>query len=27
MNFNKAEFYASYGRFNQIPDGEKPEVA
>ncbi|MDE5578039.1 MAG: ribosome biogenesis GTP-binding protein YihA/YsxC [Oscillospiraceae bacterium] len=27
MNFNKAEFYASYGRFDQIPDGEKPEVA
>lgn len=27
MNFNKAEFYASYGRFDQIPACEKPEVA
>ncbi len=27
MNFNKAEFYASYGRFDQIPECERPEVA
>ncbi len=26
MNFNIAEFYASYGRFNQIPAPEKPEI-
>lgn len=27
MNFNKAEFYASYGQFKQIPAAEKPEIA
>ena len=27
MNFNKAEFYASYGKFSQIPAPEKPEIA
>lgn len=27
MNFNKAEFYASYGQFKQIPEPQKPEVA
>ncbi|MCL2018334.1 MAG: ribosome biogenesis GTP-binding protein YihA/YsxC [Oscillospiraceae bacterium] len=28
MNWNKAEFFASYGQFSQIiPAGEKPEVA
>lgn len=27
MNFNKTEFYASYGKFSQIPEGEKPEIA
>ena len=27
MNFNKTEFYASYGQFKQIPESEKPEVA
>lgn len=27
MNFNKAEFYASYGKFSQIPAAEKPEIA
>lgn len=27
MNFNNAEFCASYGRFKQIPEAEKPEVA
>ncbi|MBP1560809.1 MAG: YihA family ribosome biogenesis GTP-binding protein [Oscillospiraceae bacterium] len=27
MNFNKAEFYASYGQFKQIPKPQKPEVA
>lgn len=27
MNFNKAEFYASYGQFKQIPESEKPEIA
>lgn len=27
MNFNNTEFYASYGRFEQIPPPEKPEVA
>lgn len=27
MNFNKAEFYASYGQFKQIPTCEKPEIA
>ncbi len=27
MNFNKAEFYASYGKFSQIPAAEKTEIA
>ncbi len=27
MNFNVAEFYASYGRFDQIPAPTKPEIA
>ncbi len=27
MNFNNTEFYASYGRFEQIPPPEMPEVA
>lgn len=27
MNFNKAEFYASYGQFKQIPTCENPEIA
>lgn len=27
MNFNNTEFYASYGRFEQIPPPELPEVA
>lgn len=27
MNFNKAEFYASYGQFKQIPPCEKTEIA
>lgn len=27
MNFNNTEFYASYGKFEQIPTPEKPEVA
>lgn len=27
MNFNRAEFYASYGKFSQIPASEKPEIA
>ncbi len=27
MNFNIAEFYASYGRSDQIPAPEKPEIA
>lgn len=27
MNFNKAEFYASYGKFSQIPPGERIEIA
>ena len=27
MNFNIAEFYASYGKFDQIPEPEKPEIA
>jgi len=27
MNFNNTEFYASYGRYDQIPPSEMPEVA
>lgn len=27
MNFNKTEFYASYGQFKQIPEAVKPEIA
>ncbi len=27
MNFNKADFYTSYGRFSQIPSSEKIEIA
>ena len=27
MNFNKAEFYTSYGLFKQIPKSEKAEIA
>lgn len=27
MNFNKAEFYTSYGKFSQIPRSEKIEIA
>ena len=27
MNFNKAEFYASYGLFKQIPPSDRPEFA
>lgn len=27
MNFNKAEFYASYGQYKQIPPAEKVEIA
>lgn len=27
MNFNKAEFFASYGQFKQIPPCEKAEIA
>lgn len=27
MNFNRAEFYASYGKFSHIPASEKPEIA
>ncbi len=27
MNFNNTEFYASYGKFEQIPPPEMPEVA
>lgn len=27
MNFNKAEFYTSYGLFKQIPKSERPEIA
>ena len=27
MNFNKAEFYASYGKFSQIPPCEGIEIA
>lgn len=27
MNFNKADFFASYGKFEQIPKCEKPEIA
>ncbi|MCM1329247.1 MAG: ribosome biogenesis GTP-binding protein YihA/YsxC [Ruminococcus sp.] len=27
MNFNKAEFYASYGQYKQIPPCEKTEIA
>ena len=27
MNFNKAEFYTSYGLFSQIPKSEKAEIA
>ena len=27
MNFNNAEFYASYGTYKQIPPPEKPEIA
>ncbi len=27
MNFNKTEFYASYGQFKQIPECKKPEIA
>lgn len=27
MNFNKAEFYTSYGKFSQIPKSEKIEIA
>ena len=27
MNFNKAEFYTSYGSFKQIPPSEKTEIA
>lgn len=27
MNFNKAEFYTSYGKFSQIPQSEKIEIA
>ena len=27
MNFNKAEFYASYGQYKQIPAPERPEIA
>ena len=27
MNFNKTEFYASYGQFKQIPECQKPEIA
>lgn len=27
MNFNKTEFFASYGQFKQIPESSKPEIA
>ncbi len=27
MNFNKAEFLASYGKFSQIPASDRPEIA
>ncbi len=27
MNFNKAEFYTSFGLFKQIPKSERPEIA
>lgn len=27
MNFNKAEFFASYGQYKQIPAPERPEIA
>ncbi len=27
MNFNKAEFLTSYGKFSQIPKSDKPEIA
>ncbi len=27
MNFNKTEFYASYGKFEQIPELDLPEIA
>ncbi|MDE6665290.1 MAG: ribosome biogenesis GTP-binding protein YihA/YsxC [Ruminococcus sp.] len=27
MNYNKAEFYSSYGKFSQIPQSEKIEIA
>ena len=27
MNFNKAEFYTSYGKYSQIPQSEKIEIA
>ena len=27
MNFNKAEFYASYGEYKQLPPAEKLEIA
>lgn len=27
MNFNKADFFASYGKYEQIPKCEKPEIA
>ena len=27
MNYNKAEFFASYGTFKQIPKTERPEIA
>jgi GTP-binding protein len=27
MNFNKAEFYASYGEYKQLPPADKPEFA
>ncbi len=27
LNYNKAEFYSSYGKFSQIPQSEKIEIA
>ena len=27
MNFNKAEFFASYGEYKQLPPAEKMEFA
>lgn len=27
MNFNKAEFLTSYGKFSQIPQSDRPEIA